>query len=89
MSSRARYRVLFAPAALRQFRKLTPQAQRRLGPHIDALAHNPRLTGVVKLSGTDDIYRIRVGDFRIVYEIQDIGLVVLVLKVGNRRDVYK
>ena len=43
----------------------------------------------MKLSGTADIYRIRVGDLRIIYEIQDIGLVVLVLKIGNRRDVYK
>jgi mRNA interferase RelE/StbE len=89
LSSSAPYRILFAPAALRQFRKLSPQAQRRLAPRIDALMHNPRPAGVVKLSGADDIYRIRVGDFRIIYEIQDIGLVVLVLKIGNRRDVYK
>ena len=58
-------------------------------PHIDALASNPRPAGVVKLSGATDLYRIRSGDFRIIYEIQDVGLVVLVLKVGNRRDVYK
>jgi mRNA interferase RelE/StbE len=83
------YRILFAPAALRQFRKLSSQLQKRLRPHVDALADNPRPAGVVKLSGSDDIYRIRVGDYRIIYEIQDVGLVVLVLKVGNRREIYK
>jgi mRNA interferase RelE/StbE len=81
--------ILFAPAALRQFRKLPAAIQRRLSPHIDALADDPRPPGVVKLSGSADIYRVRVGDYRIVYEIQDVGLMILVLKIGNRRDVYK
>jgi mRNA interferase RelE/StbE len=83
------YRVSFAPAALRQFRKLPAAVQRRLSPHIDALADNPRPPGVVKLSGTSDIYRVRVGDHRIVYEIQDVVLIVLILKIGNRREVYR
>ncbi len=83
------YRILFAPAALRQFRKLPASIQQRLSPHIDALTNQPRPNGVVKLSGTSDIYRIRVGDYRIIYEIQAVGLIILVLKIGNRRDVYK
>lgn len=83
------YRINFAPAALRQFRKLPASAQKRLSPHIDALADNPRPHGVVKLSGSSDIYRVRVGNYRIVYEIQDVVLVILVLKIGNRRDVYR
>jgi mRNA interferase RelE/StbE len=83
------HRILFAPAALRQFRKLPAAVQRRVSPHIDALADDPRPPGVVKLSGFADIYRLRVGDYRIVYEIQDVGLIILVLKIGNRRDVYK
>jgi mRNA interferase RelE/StbE len=83
------YRILFAPAALRQFRKLPVPIRKRLSPHIDALADNPRPPGVVKLSGSSDIYRVRVGDYRIVYEIQDVGLVILVLKIGNRREVYR
>jgi mRNA interferase RelE/StbE len=83
------HRIRFAPAALRQFRKLPAAVQRRLSPHIDALANDPRPHGVVKLSGLSDIYRVRVGEYRIIYEIQDVGLVILVLKIGNRRDVYK
>jgi mRNA interferase RelE/StbE len=63
--------------------------QKRLCQRIDALADNPRPAGVVKLSGSDDIYRVRIGDYRIIYEIQDIGLIVLVLKIGHRRAVYK
>ncbi|MDQ3907800.1 MAG: type II toxin-antitoxin system RelE/ParE family toxin [Acidobacteriota bacterium] len=84
-----RYSVSFAPAALRQFRKFPAAVQKRLSPHIDALAADPRPRGVVKLSGVSDIYRIRVGDYRIVYEIRDAVLVVLVLKIGDRRDVYR
>jgi mRNA interferase RelE/StbE len=68
---------------------LPAEFQRRLSPHIDALAADPRPRVVVKLSGSSDIYRIRIGDYRIVYEIQDVGLVVLLLKIGNRRDVYR
>lgn len=83
------YSILFAPAANRQFRKLTPQVQKRLKPRIDALADNPRPPGVVKLKGSEELYRIRAGDYRIIYEIQDIGLVILVVKIGDRRDVYK
>jgi mRNA interferase RelE/StbE len=83
------YRVSFAPAALRQFRKLPVAVQRRLSPHIDALADNPRPPGVVKLSGISDIYRVPVGDYRVVYEIQDVVLIVLILKIGNRREVYR
>jgi mRNA interferase RelE/StbE len=83
------HRILFAPAALRQFRKLSASVQRRLSPHINALTDDPRPSGVVKLSGSSDIYRVRVGDYRIVYEIQDVGLVILILKIGDRRDVYR
>ncbi|MGA9996313.1 MAG: type II toxin-antitoxin system RelE/ParE family toxin [Pyrinomonadaceae bacterium] len=83
------YSILFAPAANRQFRKLTLQVQKRLKPHIDALADNPRPSGVVKLKGPEELYRIRVGDYRIIYEIKDIGLIILVVKIGDRRDVYK
>jgi mRNA interferase RelE/StbE len=56
---------------------------------IDQLTHDPRPRGVEKLSGEDDIYRIRSGDYRIIYHIRDKTLLVLVLKVGHRKNVYK
>ncbi len=83
------YAIEFSPAAERQFRRLARKDQIRLRPHIDALADEPRPSGVKKLSNAGSLYRIRVGDFRIIYEIRDQTLLVLVLRVGNRRDVYR
>ena len=56
---------------------------------MDALAANPRPRGVKKLTGLDDLYRIRVADYRIVYQIQDDRLIVLVVRIGHRKDVYR
>lgn len=83
------YRIEFAKPAVKQFKALPPQDQQRLKPKIDALAQEPRPAGMVKLSGEDDLYRIRVGDYRIVYTIKDTQLLVLVLKVRHRREVYR
>jgi mRNA interferase RelE/StbE len=66
------YRLEFTPAADQQFRKLPAQLQARLKPHIDALAHNPRPPGVEKLTGQNNAYRLRVGDYRVLYEVHDI-----------------
>lgn len=84
-----RYQIRLAPGAERQLRKLQKKEQRRIGRRIDALAEDPRPVGVEKLSGEDDFYSIRVGDWRIIYTIEDDILVVLVLKVGHRRDIYR
>jgi mRNA interferase RelE/StbE len=83
------YRIEISPAAVSQFRKLTKVIQRQLKPHIDALADNPRPSSVEKLRGATDQYRIRVGDYRIIYQIQDQALIILVLKIGHRRDIYR
>jgi len=56
---------------------------------MEALTRNPRPHGVKKLSGEQNLYRIRAGDYRIIYQIRDKELVVLVLKLGHRRDVYR
>jgi len=56
---------------------------------IDALAQEARPAGCVKLAGSPDLYRIRVGDYRIVYQIKDNELLVLVLSIGHRREVYR
>jgi len=62
------YRLEFRPAARREFRKLAHDVRKRLAPVIDRLAEEPRPIGVVKLVGTGNGYRLRVGDYRIVYE---------------------
>ena len=83
------YRVEFASRAQRMFRNLTADVQRRLDPALQGLRQDPRPPGCKKLSGDESVWRIRVGDYRIVYQIQDNELLVLVVKVGHRRDIYR
>lgn len=83
------YTVEFTARAARDFRAIARKDQERIGKRIDGLAENPRPYGVRKLEGEEDLYRIRVGDFRIIYLIEDRRLVVVVIRIGNRRDVYR
>jgi mRNA interferase RelE/StbE len=83
------YRIELSKPAVRQFEKLSRAIQTRLKPRIDALAHDPRPQGVKKLAGEDELYRLRVGDYRIIYQIQDKVLLILVVRLGNRKEVYR
>jgi mRNA interferase RelE/StbE len=81
--------VSLAPAAERQLRKLDPAGRRRVQAAIDLLAVDPRPPSARPLVGGSGEWRVRTGDFRIIYEIHDRRLLVLVVKVGHRRDVYE
>lgn len=83
-----RYTVVLRRAAEKALDKLPHWLQDRIRVHIDALADNPRPHGCVKLTGSGE-YRIRVGDYRVVYLIEDARLVVIVVRVGPRGDVYR
>ena len=83
------YRVELTPRARRDLKSLPQQVQSRLQSHMDALAENPRPHGIKKLAGEDDTYRIRVGAYRILYQIQDEILLVLVVKIAPRREAYR
>lgn len=83
------YRIDIAPAAARQLRKLEPADRRRVQAAIELLADHPRPRGARKLAGGTGEWRVRTGDLRVVYEIDDGVLLVLVVAVGNRRDVYR
>lgn len=84
------YRIELAPRAVRQFKRLPKRVQLRLRDAIDTLAGNPRPAGAAQLSGQEErLYRVREGDYRIIYQIQDDVLLVLVVGVGHRRDIYK
>ena len=85
----ARYRIEFAPSARRAFLSLDKAAQKRLRPHIESLAGDPRPAGAKALTGRRGQLRLRVGDYRIVYVIEDDVLLVLVVRVGHRKDVYR
>lgn len=83
------YSILLAPPAERQLRSLTDSVQKRIVKRLKSLRENPRPQGTKKLTGEEDLYRIRDGDCRIIYTIQDKELIVLVVKIGNRKDVYR
>ena len=83
------YRIEFVNQSAKQFRTLPVQIQEQLKAKIDALSTNPRPYGITKLAGEDNLYRIRSGDFCIIYTIQDRQLLILTVKIGHRRDVYR
>ncbi len=84
-----KYRVALKPSADRALQKLPHDVQRRIVGEVAMLAHDPRPAGVVKLAGDDNLWRIRIGNYRVVYEIHDDRLLVLVLRVAHRKDVYR
>lgn len=84
-----RYKVEFAPHASREFNKLPKSVQADIDPVITSLAVNPRPYGYRKLHGWRDTYRVRIGDYRVIYEIHDGVLLVLVVSVGDRADIYR
>lgn len=84
-----RHALQFRPAALRQLRKLPKDALRRIRTATEHLRDEPRPEGAAKLAGTHDLWRIRVGDYRVVYTIADDVLVVTVVRVGHRREIYR
>ena len=83
------YTVEIDTKAAREIRALPRHDQERIITKAMALADNPRPTGCVKLSGASGLWRIRSGIYRIIYQIQDTRRLILVVKVGHRRDVYR
>lgn len=85
-----RYEVCVERGVLKWLTALRDRTLRlRLEKAIDALAVTPRPSGCTKLAGAAGRYRIRVGDYRIIYEVRDRVLLVLVLDAGHRRDIYR
>lgn len=83
------YSISYIPSAAEAVRKLDRPTARRLLNAIGKLAEEPRPAGCIQLKGGDGEFRIRVGDFRIIYDVYDDELIVLVLRVGHRREVYR
>ena len=83
------YRIEFTPSAARTLSKISATLQRRISLKIDMLSSLPRPPRVEKLHGHQNRYRLRVGDYRIIYEIQEQILLVLIVKIGHRREVYR
>lgn len=83
------YRIEIKPQAEKALVRIPNSHRRRIAKAIDGLARRPRPEGCTKLAGADDAYRMRVGDYRIVYEIVDRVLVVYIIRVAHRKDVYR
>jgi mRNA interferase RelE/StbE len=83
------FTILYRASVKREMRRLDAAMVKRIDAAILALADNPRPSGCVRLSGQSHLWRIRVGDYRVLYEIQDQQLVVLVVSVAHRREVYR
>lgn len=83
------YTIQFKPLALRQFEKLPREAQRRLSAKIEALRDDPFPAGCKKMAAIPDTWRIRAGDYRVVYQVHRGVLLILVLALGHRKDVYR
>lgn len=81
------YRIEVRPAALRALRKIDRQDQPRIQAAIALLAHDPRPPGARALQGRDGL-RVRVGNYRIIYTVADDALLVVVVTLGHRRDIY-
>ena len=83
------YTIELTKTARKQFDHLSIVIQNKIEKKIDDLAQNPRPQGVVKLTHEDNLYRIRSGDYRVIYQIQDKALLILVVKIGHRKEIYR
>ena len=84
-----KYQVVFSKAADRQLSKLAERLQQRLVRAVELLEDDPRPPGAKKLQGAENLWRVCVGEYRILYEIQKTKLVVLVIRIAHRKDIYR
>ncbi len=83
------YTIITPKAVQKQLDALPDDVYERIAVKIQQLADEPRPDGVVKMKGSDNEYRIRIGDYRVRYEIDDKELVILLLQCKHRKDVYR
>jgi mRNA interferase RelE/StbE len=82
------YEVILKPSAEKTLDALPRPMRKRVADRLEGLRQQPRPAGAVKLAGKENLWRIRVGGYRVVYEIKDDRLLVLVLRIAQRRNVY-
>lgn len=84
-----KYAIEFTPTAVKDLKALPKAILKKIDARIASLANNPQPGDVKKLQGSDDLYRIRVGDYRIVYTIEDGKLIIVVVRIGHRKEIYR
>lgn len=85
----ADYTIIFARSARKELEKLDRAVIARIFPRIEDLGSHPRPTGCTKLRGVAELWRIRIGDYRVVYSIDDANRIVDIIAVRHRRDAYQ
>ncbi len=84
------YIITFKKSAEKEFEKLPSQVIKRISTAIDALANNPRPAGSKKLEGQkESLWRIRIGDYRVIYLVEDVIKIVEIRRIGHRKDIYE
>ena len=83
------YRIEFTPRAERDFKSLDGSIRGRIKQRIDSLAENPYPSGIKKIEGEDELYRLRVGDYRILYQVKSKILLLLIVRIGHWHEVYR
>ncbi len=83
------YTIQFKPLAQRQFENLPRNVQRRIATKVESLREDPFPPGCKKLAAVNGAWRIRVGDYRVIYQVHRGELLVLVITIGHRSDVYR
>jgi mRNA interferase RelE/StbE len=83
------YKVILKPSVIKELKTIPKRDQRRIAIAIELLSENPYPNNSKKLVGSEQDYRVRVGNWRIIYEVQNNKLVVYVLRVAHRKDVYR
>jgi len=83
------YRIEFVRSAAKSYRQLDPVLQRRVDRELSRLSEAPRHAGVIRLQANDELYRVRIGDLRLIFSVEDDRLLVLIVKIGQRGSIYR
>lgn len=83
------YRIEIKRSAAKALKKIPKANRKSIVDKIDSLAESPPNPDTTKMKGNNPFHKVRVGDYRIVYEIQEDVLVILVVKIGHRKDIYR
>lgn len=83
------YRIEVKKSAAKTLKKIPKADRKRIVDKIDNLAKSPPNPDITKMKGNNPFYKVRIGDYRIVYEIQDEVLLILIIKIGHRKDIYR
>ena len=83
------YRIEFVRSAAKAYARLDPTLKRRVDRELTRLCESPRHPGVIRLQSDDELYRVRIGDLRLLFSVEDQILLVLIVKIGHRGSIYR